>query len=176
MDGFGQSLGDDWGHFCFCGVVAQEFFHRGKFARGGLLRSVVGKLFLLPRAMFGFVFHTASGGLGKVRGKSFSRTMQFATHGIGCLFGERGDFVITHLFIGNEQQEEAIFFRDRSQRSLDALAKLFGFESAERRIGRRGSSVPDRVVLRGDEIPAVPALLEVLAMIDGDAIQPGADG
>ncbi len=93
LDGLGQAFGDHGRHFCLRGVVAQEFLGAGELPGGGLLR--VGKLLLFLRAMLGFLFHTTSGGFGKVDGKGFSGAMQLAADGIGGLFGQRGDFVVT---------------------------------------------------------------------------------
>lgn len=97
-------------HFNLSGVVTQQFLGGGKFPGFGFLRRGGGQLFLLLRAMFGFLFHTASGGFGKVNGKGFSRAMQFTTDSIGSLFSECGDFFITQLVIRYEQQEQAVFF------------------------------------------------------------------
>ena len=92
-DGLGQALGNDRRDLGLRGVVAQEFLGAGELPGGGLLR--VGKLLLFLRAMLGFLFHTASGGFGKVNGKGFAGAMQLAADSIGRLLGERGDFVVT---------------------------------------------------------------------------------
>jgi len=83
-DGLGQALSDDGRDLGLRGIVAQKFLSAGELARGGLLR--VGKLVLFLGAMFGFMFHTASGSFGKMDGKGFSRAMQLAADGIGRLF------------------------------------------------------------------------------------------
>ena len=42
--------------------------------------------------------------------------MQLAPDGIGGLFGERADLVVTHLFIRDQQQQQAILRRQAVQR------------------------------------------------------------
>jgi hypothetical protein len=121
-DGLCQALGNGRRHFSLGGVVPQKFFRRGKFAGGRLGRRVLRELFLFLRAVFGFVFHTASGGFGKLKGEGFPGAMQFAAHGVGGLFGQGGHFVITEFFIGDEQQEQAIFLGQIRERFLDAFA------------------------------------------------------
>ena len=57
--------------------------------------------------------------------------MQFAAHGIRGLFGERGNLVVTHLLIGDEKQQQAIFFGETGESCLNALAEFLGFQRAE---------------------------------------------
>jgi hypothetical protein len=92
-DGLGQALGDDGRDLGLRGVVAQQFFRVANSRAVDLVRGGLGELFL--RAMLGFLFHTASGGFGKVDGKGFPSAMQLAADGIRRLFGERGDFFVT---------------------------------------------------------------------------------
>jgi hypothetical protein len=110
-DGLSQALGNGGWHFGLGGVVAQKFFRRGKLARGGLRGRILRELFLFLRAVFGFMFHTASGGFGKLQGEGFPGAMQFTAHRVRGLFGQGGYFVIAEFFVGDEQQQQAIFIR-----------------------------------------------------------------
>ena len=107
-----------------------------------------------------------------MRGEGLAGAMQFAAHGIGGLADERGDFVVAQFLVRDEQQQQLVFVGQGIEGFLDALAEFLGFQDAQRRIGRGGGIFPDCFVRAGDKIAAVPALPEIVAMIDGDAIEP----
>ena len=62
LDGAGKTIGDARRHGGLARIVAQHFFHRGKFAGGRLLGFDFGKLCLLLGRKFGFVFHLSDTG------------------------------------------------------------------------------------------------------------------
>jgi hypothetical protein len=98
--------------------------------------------------------------------------MQFAAHGIGGLPGERRDLFVTELLVGYQQEQQAVFFGQRIERLLNALAEFPGFQHAQRRIGRGGGMFPDRFVGVADHVAVVPGLLKIATVIDRDPINP----
>jgi len=158
-------------------VMAQHFFDGVEFQTGLLVGLVMGKLFLFGLAgrQFRLAFHSgASSGFFKEGGESFAGAMELAPNGIGCLLGQRANLFIAELFIGDEEEQKTVFSRQAVQRFLNALPEFLGFENTERGIGFSGRIVPDRIVGVAEHVPVVPGLLDVAAMIDGDAIKPGA--
>ena len=89
-------------------------------------------------------------GLLEKHGESLARAMQLAAHGVRGLFGEGGDFVVTHLLVRDQQQQQAVFVRKTVERLLDPLAEFLELEHAERRVHPRGGVFSDRFIGVGD--------------------------
>src|ERR1043166_1891191 len=77
------------------------------------------------------------------QGESLPRAMQLATHGVRGLFGELGDFVVTQLLVGDQQQQQAIFVRKSIERLLDPLAEFLDLQHPKRRVRPRRGAFPD---------------------------------
>jgi len=75
FDGMSQALGNRCRHVSLRGVMAQQFLGGGEFAGLVLLGGRMTELARLVRTMFGFLFHTASSGLGKMGGECFASAM-----------------------------------------------------------------------------------------------------
>ena len=58
--------------------------------------------------------------------------------------------------------------------NMNALAEFFDFKDSKRIFRARHGAVPKGVVGVAHHVPLVPGLKEVFAMVDGDAIKPGA--
>src|SRR5439155_10263105 len=85
-----------------------------------------------------FCFITASSGFGEERGEGFACAMQLAAHGVGGLARQRGDFVVTHFLVGDEQQEQAILGGQTVESFLNPLAEFLILQHEQRRVGARG--------------------------------------
>jgi hypothetical protein len=109
-------------------------------------------------------------------GKSFARTMEFATDGIGGLFSQDSNFFVTEFLVSYEQEQQPIFTRQAVESFLYALTQLFRLQDMERGIGACDSIFPDCVIGIGKHVSLVPGLLQVATMIDGDAVKPSAPG
>ena len=57
LNGLGEAFGDAWRNGGLGRIMAQHFFHRGKFTGGRLRGFDFGMLRLLLCMVFGFVFH-----------------------------------------------------------------------------------------------------------------------
>src|SRR6185437_7070191 len=115
-------------------------------------------------------------GFFKKGGESFAGAMQFAAHGVGGLLGENADFLVAQLFVSDEQEEETVFIGQCVEGFLDAFAKFLGFKDAKGRVALGDRAFPDGFVGVGKHVPLVPGLLEVAAVIDGDAVKPSTPG
>src|SRR6266513_1591732 len=122
---------------------------------------------LVWRFMFDLGF-----GLLEKHGESFARAMQLAAHGVRGLLGELRDFVVTHLLIRHQQQQQTVFVGKTVERLLDPLAQFLDLQHPERRVHPRRGVFPDGIIGVGDQIAAMPALPDVVTMVDGDAIKP----
>ena len=120
-----------------------------------VLRRVVGWGF-----MGGWYVGKFLGGLMKEGGEGFAGTMQFAAHGVAGLAGERADFVVAELFVGDEQEEELILLGKGVEGFLDALAQLLRLEHAQGILGAGGGAFEHGVVFGREDVPAVPGLEE----------------
>ena len=150
-----------------------ELLHRLRLALGQMLRL----LFLLATGKSILMFHDSwSGGLLKVQGESFAGAMKLASDGIGGLFRESGHLVITHLLIGHQEEQQAVFIRQRSKRFLNSLTEFLRFQHTQGRIRFRRRAIPDEIVGIGNHDPLVPGLLEIAAMIDRDSVEPRPEG
>ncbi len=116
------------------------------------------------------------GGGGEGGGEGFAGPVQFAADGVRGLAGEVGDFGVAQFLIGDEEEEESVFLGHAVEGGADAFAQFLDFEHAERGVLGGGGGVPERVVGIGDEVTGGPAGGEVAAVVDGDAIEPGAPG
>ncbi len=117
----------------------------------------------------------ASGGLAEGGGEGFACAVKFAADGVGGLLGEFGDVIVTEVLVRHEEEEDAVFFGEFIQGDPDALAELVHLDIAERAFGGAGGILDDGVIGLGMDIPGVPTAPEIGAVIEGDAIQPGAD-
>ena len=107
-------------------------------------------------------------------GKRFSRAMQLAPDGVGGLASELGDLLVTQLCVRDQQQQEPVFLGKATQRLLNALAQFLHFQNAQGRFRLSRGGLPDRFLRIGNEVAVMPALPDVMAVVDGDAIKPGA--
>jgi hypothetical protein len=178
-EGLIEALLDSRGNRSVQRVMPQHFFHRGKVLHG--LSLVLGDvLLLLVLLLVGkpvLMFHDSwSGGFLEVRREGFARAVKFAANGIRSLFGEGGDLIVAHLLVGDEEQEEAVFVRKRVQGFLNAQSEFLGFENAQGRIGPGSGGFPNGIIGVRKNVPVVPGLLQIAAMIDSDAVEPRAEG
>ena len=102
--------------------------------------------------------------------------MQFAAHGVRGLADERGNFVVAQLFVGDKQKQQAVFVWQGIQGLLDTLAQFLGFQNTQGRIGFCRGIFPDGILGSGVDMTIMPRLAKVIAMVDGDAVKPGAHG
>ena len=98
--------------------------------------------------------------------------MQFTAHGVRRLVGQLTDLLVAQFRIRHEQQQKPVFVRQGIEHFLNQPAQLLQFQHAQRRINLRNGAVPNGIVRIGKDVPVVPGLLQVPAMIDGDAIEP----
>jgi len=88
-------------------IVAQHFFNTAELSLCLLLRlmmrdRVLPLISLLLRSKFFAIHNTVSSALVKKNGKCLARAMELSADRIGRLLGQRGDFFIAQLFIGNQ--------------------------------------------------------------------------
>lgn len=83
------------------------------------------------------------------------------------------DVIVTEFLVGDQQQEQPVFVGESGESFLDALAEFFDFEDAEWAVVVRGP-VEDSFVSVGGDVPVVPGLEKIFAVVDGDAEQPSA--
>ena len=102
--------------------------------------------------------------------------MEFSAHGVRRLLGKSADLLVTQLLVSHKQQQQAVLGRQTIQRFLDALAQLLDFQDAERGVGFGGRVFEKGFVGIREHVPLVPGLLEVAAMINGNAVKPRAPG
>jgi hypothetical protein len=121
-------------------------------------------------------FMAGSGGFLEELGECFAGAVQLAPHGVGGLISQRGNLVVAEFLVGDEEEQQAVFLGERVEGVLDALAEFLGLEHAQRGFRRGGTRFHDGVVRVAKDVAVVPALAKVLAMVDGDAIKPGAPG
>jgi hypothetical protein len=67
----------------------------------------------------------------EVQGKGFSRPVQFASNGIGGLLRELPDLLVTEFLVSDQEQEQAVLFREFFETLLDSLSKFLRFEHAQ---------------------------------------------
>src|SRR5262245_20998746 len=101
--------------------------------------------------------------------------MKFTADGIAGLAGQFTDFVVTELLVSHEEEQKAVFLWQRVEGFLDALAEFLGFEDSQRALSSSGRSFPDGFVVGAVDVTPMPGLQEILAVIDGDAVEPSAD-
>jgi hypothetical protein len=163
-------------------IVAQHLLDGRKFVNGLVLALLLALRVLLLLSLlasgnfFRRIHGTASSGLLKKDSEVLAGAVELTPHRISGLVSESGHLVVAHLFIGDEQQQQPIFCRETIQSLLDALAQFFGFERFQRRIGFSRGAIKDKILRVVDHVPLMPGLLQVTAMINGDAIEPGAPG
>src|SRR6266516_4957358 len=117
----------------------------------------------------------ASRGLTENNGEGLAGAVQLTTHGVTGLAGQGADFFVAQLFVGHEEEEEAIFFRKGPEGRLNALTEFLGLKDAQGTFGGATGACPDGLVIGAGDVPAMPGLEHMLAMIDRDAIEPGAN-
>jgi alkylation response protein AidB-like acyl-CoA dehydrogenase len=78
------------------------------------------------------------------------------------------------MAFGNKEQQQTVFFWKLLERLLNSLTELLGLEDTQGIVRDSSGGFPDRVVRIAEHVPVIPGLLEVAAMIDRDAIKPGA--
>jgi hypothetical protein len=109
----------------------------------------------------------------KLAEKAFRARWSFPPHGIRALVSKFAYLFIAHSFVRHKQQEKPIFFRQGIERLLDTLSQFFRFQDSERSIRLSYRAFPNRFVRIILQMPMVPGLQQIVAVIDGDAIQPG---
>ncbi len=109
-------------------------------------------------------------------GEGSSCAVEFAADGIDGLVGDCSDILITERFIGDQEEEQAIFRWEGVERFLYDLAELLGFQQAQRGMRTGTGGLEESGVALGEDVSLLPALEQVLAVIDGDAVETGADG
>ena len=99
--------------------------------------------------------------------------MELPPHGIRALVSKFAYLFIAHSFVRHKQQEEPIFFRQSIKGLLDTLSQFFRFQDSERSIRLSYRAFPNRFVRIILQMPMVPGLQQIVAVINGDAVQPG---
>lgn len=167
------------------GVVTEHFL--GAVELDGSL--LLGALLLVPSLSSGFFqvvkfggvavhgggMGMASSGLIEIGGKGFAGAVKFAADGVAGLAGDGTDLFVTEFVAGHEQEQDAVFFRQSIERLLNALTEFLGFEDAQRAVLNSPGVIEDRFVIGAVDVPPVPGLEQILAVVDGDAIEPGAE-
>lgn len=116
-----------------------------------------------------------SAGLPECGAEGLAGAVKLAADGIGGLVGDLGDGVVAEFLIGDQEEEDAVFLGEFVEGLLDALAKFGHLDIAKGAFGGAGGVLDDGVIGLRMDVPCVPAGPEVRAMIEGDAIEPGAD-
>ena len=72
-----------------------------------------------------------SGKAFELMGKRFARPVQFAADGVGGLGGELSDLVVAEVLVRDQEENEAVLFRQGGEGFLDAIAQFLSFETAQ---------------------------------------------
>lgn len=99
--------------------------------------------------------------------------MEFAPDGIGRLVGQGANFLVAKLFVCHEQKQEPILRGQLIEGGLDSLAQFLYLEDPQRAFARRAGRFPNRFIGIAENVPPMPCLAEVLAMVNSDAVKPG---